>query len=137
MLTADLIVVDNHASLTLPGSLGSKTYAQVSDESPQNGTLRRIAATALTTPQEISIIHQISGKGDLARVRSLIRHRYTNFAYIDTKGNFSSMSASIVLDRPLSTAEGITSTICKDSVGALLDVILTSGQLDKILNREA
>lgn len=137
MLTADLVVVDNHSSLTLPGSLGSKTYAQVFDGSSSEETLRRVAATATTTPQEILVRHQIISKGDLSRVRTQVRHRYTNYAFIDSKGNFASMSASFVLDRPLSTAEGITTANCTDSIGALLDVLLTSGQLTKLLNREA
>jgi len=137
MLTSDLTVVDNHASLTLPGTLGSKVYNQVATVA-NNASKRRIAATAGTTPQEIEISHEIKGTGFKARIRTMIRHKYTkvNQDTTLTEGVVPSASATLTFDRPVQSAGAITDVTFTDQIGALLDVVLTSGALAKILNQE-
>jgi hypothetical protein len=137
MLNADLTVVDNHASLTLPGALGSKVYAQIAS-AVNNETKRRIAATANSTPQTLRVSHTTSGVGFRARIRSLVRQEYSKIDQDTTltDGVIPSCTAYLVIDRPVQSAGAITDTIVKNVIGALLDVILTSGQLDKLLNQE-
>jgi hypothetical protein len=138
MLTADLTVLDNHAGLTLQGSLGSKVYAQVA-ALLANSTLRRIAATASTTPQELTIGHSFTGgTGFKQRIRSVVR---TSYRKVDqdttlTDGVIPSMSTQLVIDRPVQSAGAITDTITINTLMALIDVVLTSGQLAKLLNQE-
>lgn len=137
MLSSNLTVVDNHSSLTLPGALGSKVYNQVA--SPiQNQVLRRIAATANTTPQVITIGHQVTGKGFSARIRTLVRQTFTDLTkdLAETGGIVPSCSASVVLDRPVQSDGAITDAIVTNSLAAVLDVILTSGALAQLLNQE-
>jgi hypothetical protein len=138
MLTADLTVVDNHAGLTLAGALGSKVYAQVNPQSA-NTTLRRIAATANTTPQEMSIGHQLTGgTGYRQRIRSALRFTYRKVDQDTTltDGVIPGMSAQFVLDRPVLSAGAISDVVLINVTMALIDVLLTSGQFAKFLNQE-
>jgi hypothetical protein len=137
MLTADLAVVDNHASLTLPGALGSKTYNQVTSTDPTQ-SVRRIAATATTTRQELKIKHTERGSGFNARIRSEVRIDYTKLDQDTslTGGVVPSESVYLVIDRPVQSGGAITDTITKNNIGACLDVVLTSGAIDKLLNLE-
>jgi hypothetical protein len=137
MLTANLTVVDNHASLTLPGALGSKVYNQVASIIA-NQVLRRIAATANTTPQTLLIGHQSTGKGFAARIRSTVRANYSDLTkdLADVGGIVPSCSAYLVIDRPVQSDGAITDAIVTNCIGAVLDVILTSGQLTQVLNQE-
>lgn len=138
MLTADLTVVDSHAGLTLPGLLGSKVYAQITGPI---GTqiVRRIAATANTTRQTLSIGHTLKGTGFNARVRTLVRHDYEKLdADVSlTGGVMPSSSCYFVMDRPLQSGGAITDAILTNNMAALVDVLLTSGQFAKLLNQEA
>lgn len=137
MLTANLTVVDSHAGLTLPGALGSKVYNQIAGQQP-NQVLRRIAATANTTPQTLLIGHQLTGKGFAARIRSTVRVNYSDL----TKdlslvgGIIPSSSVYLVIDRPVQSDGAITDTIVTNQVGACCDVFLTSGALAQLLNQE-
>jgi hypothetical protein len=137
MLSQNLTVVDNHASLTLPGALGSKVYNQIATNII-NQVYRRIAATANTTPQELKIQHAVSGAGFKARIRSSIRHDYTDLTKDTTltDGVVPSSSLYLVMDRPVQSAGAITDTIVTNQLGALLDVILTAGQFAQLLNQE-
>lgn len=136
MFSNDLTVVDNHAALTLPGALGSKVYAQIAWPAP--ATARRIAATASTTQQLLVISHEVKGIGFKSRIRSLISHRYTKLDQDTslTDGVVPSMTWNLTCDRPLQSAGAITDAIVGNNLGALLDVILTSGALAKFLNQE-
>jgi len=138
MFTSDLTVVDNHASLTLPGALGSKVYPQIPWPSA-TATARRIAATAGSTPQLLVIGHEVRGTGFRARIRSLIQHRYSKIDQDTslTDGVIPSMTWGLTLDRPVQSASAITDAVIGNNLGALLDVILTSGALAKFLNQEA
>ena len=138
MLTSDLTVVDNHAGLTLPGALGSKVYAQITGPIGQQ-IVRRIAATANTTQQTLSIGHTLSGTGFAQRLRSLVKHEYRviNADSSLTGGVVPYSTCYFVQDRPIQSGGNITDTILTNNLGALLDVLLTSGQWAKLLNQEA
>jgi len=137
MLSANLTVVDNHSSLTLPGALGSKVYNQVASQ-VANQLLRRIAATANTTPQELLIAHQVTGKGFAARIRSTVRSNYRDLTkdLADTGGIIPSSSVFTVFDRPVQSDGAITDAIVTNMFGAVCDVLLTSGALAQFLNQE-
>jgi len=137
MLSANLTVVDNHASLTLPGALGSKVYNQVATQIA-NQLLRRIAATANTTPQTLLIGHQVTGKGFAARIRSTVRANYQDLTkdLADTGGIIPSASVYNVIDRPVQSDGAITDAIITNMFGAICDVMLTSGAFAQILNQE-
>jgi hypothetical protein len=137
MLDANLTVVDSHSSLTLPGALGSKVYNQVVSVDPSQ-SIRRIAATATTTRQELLIKHTQKGTGFNARIRTEVRVDYKKLDQDTTLtgGVVPSESIYLVIDRPLQSGGAITDTVTKNNVGACLDVVLTSGALDKLLNLE-
>jgi hypothetical protein len=108
----------------------------VSTEPTQS--VRRIAATATTTRQELKIKHSERGAGYKARIRSEVRLDYQKLDQDTslTGGVIPSESVYLVIDRPVQSGGAITDTITKNNIGAVLDVILTSGQLDKLLNLE-
>lgn len=137
MLTADLSVTDN-GSVTNIGGVGALTFALVS--SLLNGAnKRRVAATAGTTPQEIDISHSQSGKGFSLRTRTLIKATQT-FANADTSttgGIIPSVSAYIVIDRPMNMGAIVTDQIVKNLAGQLIGVLVPSGQFAKLLNLES
>jgi len=137
MLTADLTLTDS-GSATKPGALGAKVFAQVSSLI-NDKTLRRIAATATTVPNELLVSHQSTGSGFKTRIRSLLK---TSISRLDTDvsltgGVTPSVSCQFVLDRPLQSNGYITTAHIQSLVGQLVDSILLSGHLDKILNLEA
>lgn len=137
MLTQDLTVTSNAGSITLPGSSGATTFAMITNLVGST-TKRRVAATAGTTPQTLSIGHSKAGTGFKQRTRSVVRMDYVanNTDIADTGGVTPSASAYLVLDRPVQSGGAITDTILKTMLGGLLHVILASGQLDKLLNEE-
>jgi hypothetical protein len=137
MLTANLTVVDSHSGLTLPGALGSKVYNQIAG-TVNNQVVRRIAATANTTPQTLIIGHQLTGKGFDARIRSTVRMNYLDLTKdLDLTGKvIPSSSVYLVIDRPVQSDGAITDAIITNQVGGVCDVFLTSGALAQILNQE-
>jgi hypothetical protein len=138
MLTADLTVVDSHAGITLPGLLGSKVYAQITGPIGQQ-IVRRIAATANTTQQTLTIGHTLSGSGFAQRVRTLVKHEYKaiNADSSLTGGVVPYSSNYWVQDRPILSGGIITDAVLTNNMSALLDVLLTTGQFAKLLNQEA
>ena len=138
MLTSDLVVVDNHAGLTLAGALGSKTYAQITGPSGQQ-IVRRIAATANTTQQTLTISHALSKTGFLQRCRTLVKHEYRVInSDLSLTGDVVPYSyCQFVMDRPINTGGIITDAILTNNAMALIDVLVTTGQFAKLLNQEA
>lgn len=135
MLTADLVVTDS-GSATKPGVLGAKTFALVISDSA--GTLRRIAATALTTPQEFAIKSQFQGSGWKQRCRTAVSSSYTR---IDTDTSLTggvtpTTKVTLTIDRPVISNGYIVAADIKNLVGQVIDALTVSGQLDKILNAE-
>lgn len=137
MLNADLVVTDS-GTATKPGVLGAKTFALVA--SLINGSSkRRIAATATSTPQEMTCGHQTSGAGVAARCRTVVRFDLTRND-VDPSlygGKPPTASAYMVIDRPLNQGAAIATADIKNLVGQLVDAILATGQLDKLLNQES
>jgi hypothetical protein len=137
MLTSDLVVTDS-GSATKPGALGAKTFALVA-ALINDKTLRRIAATALTTPQELSIQHTLSGTGFKQRCRTATRY---DFRRLDTDtsltgGIIPSFSVYNVIDRPVQSNGYITQAHIETGIGSLIDVFTVAGQLAKLLNLES
>lgn len=138
MLSSSLTVISNQASVTLPGAVGSKSFAQVAGGTG-NQVLRRIAATATTTPEEILISHQETGKGLQRRTQSVIKAmlRKENADLSTTGGIIPSAEAYLVIRRPIGLGTVITDAEVKTLIGEVLDVVTRAGQLDAILNLEA
>lgn len=139
MLNADLAVVSNQGSVTLPGSAGSTTFAQIQGNVGNGAIVRRVAATANTTPQLLTLSHAESGTGFKQRIRSLCRYDYkaNNTDIADTGGVVPSFSVYLVIDRPAQSGGAITDTLIKNGIGSVMNVLTASGQLDKFLNQEA
>jgi hypothetical protein len=138
MLTADLSVTDNGTGLTNVGGAGALTFALVAN--PADGsTLRRVAATASTTPQEIAISHSTSGKGLTKRNRTLVKatHTVVNVDTTTTGGVAPSASVYIVFDYPPNLSAHITDQIKKNLAGQIIGVIQPSGALAKLFNLES
>jgi hypothetical protein len=135
MLTNDLTVTDN-GSGTKPGSVGALTYALRGTD--LKGSTRSVAAVAATTPKILTIQHQDTGTGFNQRLRSVVKHSYKKLDsdLADTGGVTPSSSVHIVIDRPVNSGGAITTAVLKEQIGAVLDVIMAAGQLDKILNQE-
>lgn len=138
MLSSDLTVVDSHAGLTLPGVLGSKVYAQITGPIGQT-IVRRIAATANTTQQTLTIGHALAGTGYAQRIRTLVKHEYRviNTDPSVTGGIVPYTYNQWVQDRPVLSGGNITDAILTNNMAALMDVILTAGAFAKLLNQEA
>lgn len=137
MLTDPMTVTDS-GSATKPGAEGAKVYALVASL-VNNSTLRRIAASATTVPHELRVSHAVSGKGYSQRCRSVVR---IDLKRLDTDpaltgGVVPSVAGYFVLDRPIQSNGYITTAHIQTIVGAVVDVLLASGNLDKILNLEA
>jgi hypothetical protein len=137
MLTSDLTVTDN-GSATKPGAAGAKTYALVASL-VNDQTLRRIAATASTTPQELRVQHSMSGSGFKQRIRSVIRRDYRRLDtdLDNTGGVIPSAAAYMVIDRPVQSNGYIVAADLENMVGSVIDVLCVAGQLAKLLNLEA
>jgi hypothetical protein len=137
MLTSDLVVTDS-GSATKPGAEGAKTYALVASL-VNDTTKRRIAANATTVPHELTVRHALSGSGFKQRCRSLVRFDLSRLdTDLDLTGGVVPTAACyLVLDRPIQSNGYITTAHLQTLVGAVVDVLCVSGQLDKILNMEA
>jgi hypothetical protein len=138
MLSSSLTVVDSHAGITLPGTLGSKVYDQITGPSGP-AIVRRIAATSGTTQQTLTISHAASGVGFKQRLRTLVKHEYKVLnSDISLTGGVTPYSyCQFVQDRPINTGAIITDGILINNMAALVDVLVTSGQFVKLLNQEA
>lgn len=119
---------------TYIGTAGDKVYNLVSlDNTAGSGTLRRVAATALTTPETLRISHRTTKKGDVTYDQHLVR--------LDESSNdplLGSLQASawfvVVIPRGSTTA---TATTAKTLTGRVIHSVLQSGYLDKVLNGES
>lgn len=138
MLSSALTVVDNHAGVTLGGALGSKVYDQITGPSGQS-IVRRIAATANTTQQTITIGHQLLKTGFLQRCRTLVKHEYKVLnSDLSLTGDVVPYSyCQFTMDRPVNSGGIITDAILVNNAMALIDVLVTSGQFAKLINQEA
>jgi hypothetical protein len=135
MLTNDLTVTDNGTG-TKPGSAGALTYALRGTD--LTGSTRSVAAVSTTTPKVLTIQHRITGTGFNQQISSVIKHSYQKLDsdLADTGGITPASQVHIVIRRPVNSGGAITNTVLKEQIGAVLDVIMASGQLDKLLNQE-
>jgi hypothetical protein len=62
---------------------------------------------------------------------------YNNTDIADTGGVTPAFTVHQVIDRPVQSGGAVTEAHVKDAIGYLMDVILQSGHLAKILNQEA
>lgn len=138
MLTADLTVTSNAGTITLPGDTGATVFAQITG--PSGASIKRkVAATANTTPEILTIGHTESGSGFKRRLRSMIKleNTFNNTDVADTGGVTPSFGFHCVLDRPIQSGGVITDAIVTRQIARVLHVLLASGQLTKFLNQEA
>jgi hypothetical protein len=137
MLTADLTVTDS-GTATKPGALGAKVFALVASL-VNDKTLRRIAATATTVPNEMSVQHSLTGAGFKQRCRTVVKFeiRRLDTDTSLTGGVIPSATIYQVIDRPIQSNGYITTAHLQSLQGQLTDAILASGAFDKLLNMEA
>jgi len=94
-------------------------------------SVSRVAATATTTPETVTISHQSSGSA-VVTDRHLVR---LDKKFSDPLLGSVNLSAYLVLSVPRGTSVVILQEI-KDMVGRLIALEQTAGALDKILNGE-
>lgn len=137
MLTSNLTLVSSGTPGAKPGATGSKVFTLVATP-VTNLSLRRITATAATTPQVLSIGHTHSKSGFAERVRSVIRYDFTrnDTDPAVTGGIVPSFGFYTVLDRPVRSNGYITSAHIYDGIGWVADHLLVSGNVDAMLNEE-
>jgi hypothetical protein len=115
---------------TYGGANVAKSYDLV--DLQDSRSVSRVAATATTTPETVTISHVVSGSGLSIADRHLVRLDKT---FTDPIAGVVTLSAYMVLQVPRGTSV-VTLQEIKDCVGRLLALEQASGALDKILNRE-
>lgn len=135
MLNNDLTVTDNGTG-TKPGSVGALVYALRSTEA--SGSVRSVAAVSVTTPKLLTIGHNMSGAGFKQVARTMIKWSYQKLDsdLSVTGGVIPACGATFTFYRPINSGGYITTAIMKEGIGAVLDTVMVSGQLDKLLNME-
>lgn len=126
---------DNAVSLN-PQSFGGQNVAKVYDlislGTTQSSAVRRVAATATSTPETLTISHRSVTKGGVVIDQHMVR---VDIFATDPVLGLVSMDARIVIDVPRGTTV-ITDQVIKDQVGRLIAFEQASGALTKILNSE-
>jgi hypothetical protein len=138
MLAENLTLSATAGSLTNIGTLSAQVFA-LTHPAMVDGTLRRIAATAMTDRYEMSIRHQITGKSFAERHRMALKFIYTkmNQDVTLTGGIKPSASATLSFDRPSQMSAQVTDAVMKELLGFCVGVILTSGNAASFFNMEA
>jgi len=116
-----------------PTSFGGANAAKVYDliDLQDAKSVSRVAATATTTPETVTISHQSSGSS-VVTDRHLVR---LDKKFSDPILGSVNLSAYLVLSVPRGTSV-VTLQDIKDMVGRLIALEQTAGALDKILNGE-
>lgn len=112
------------------GTNTSRVYTDVGYLGLQT-RLRRVAATANTTPEECIISHT-GIEGTLKRDRRMLKIQKT---YTDPVKGEVKASAHLVLDAPRGTTV-VTAGELKEIIGQLLALYMVAGNNDKFLNGE-
>jgi len=126
------------ADLTLnPGSYGgvaaNKVFVSGGQPTPTS-VIRRVQATALTTPETLLISHQMGVKrGELTYDRHLVRHDVT---LNDTLLGAVKASVWLTIEVPRGTTV-FTNSVMKDMIGRIPSCILQTGVTDAILAGES
>jgi len=116
-----------------PTSFGGVNAAKSYDliDLQDSKSVSRVASTATTTPETVTISHQSSGSV-VVTDRHLVRLDKT---FTDPALGSVGLSAYLVLSVPRGTTV-VTLQEIKDMVGRLIALEQTAGALDKILNSE-
>lgn len=126
-------------NLTLnPGSYGGasadKIYNLIYPASPTSGSLRRVAATALTAPETHTVNHRVITKSDGIKVN---QHQIrVDETVISTLAGSQKIEAWMVIKAPEGVAE-ITASKVKDLVGRMFATWMVAGAADAILAGES
>ncbi|DAD52715.1 TPA_asm: coat protein [ssRNA phage SRR7976310_14] len=95
-------------------------------------TKRRVAATALTTPEDMMISHRVQKDGTLLVDQHMVR---LDTQFTDPIKGVCKLSSWLVIRVPQGTSV-VTLQEIKDQVGRLIAFEQSVGALDKILNNE-
>jgi hypothetical protein len=95
-------------------------------------SLRRVSATAATTPELLTISHETRKSGAYQYDAHLVR---SDIQETDPVKGLVQYGCRLVLDVPRGTTV-VTSQKLIDCVGRVLDFIRASGNLDKFINSE-
>jgi archaellum component FlaF (FlaF/FlaG flagellin family) len=142
MLTNDLTIVSNRASVTLPGADASTVYALLPQSKP--GTVsRRVAGTQYTSPKELHITQQTTKSGTVEqRQRTVVRAEYSEksgqiIPLGQTKVLVPGCAVTITIDRPSApeAAAAITDAEVKTMLGVAFDA--ANQNIAALLNGEA
>lgn len=130
-----VIAMFNNAITLNPSAFGGANADLVYDLVGWGGdssSIRRVAATALTTPETLRVSHQQSKSGDVEYDQHLIRIDKEMTDPVKGKVTFSSW---MVIRIPRGTTV-VTNQEILNQVGRLIAFERASGALDKILNNE-
>lgn len=128
------LMFDNAISLN-PTSFGGANVTKVYDlvgMGSDSASLRRVSATAATTPETLTISHREVKEGGQPVQQHLLRLD-TNI--IDPLKGTIRYSAWLVIKVPQGTSV-ITTALIKDQVGRLIALEQSAGAIEKILNSE-
>lgn len=113
------------------GTAGDKVYNLINQPTPSS-TLRRVASTALTAPDRMTISHRQKKKGGITYDDHLIRLDEFFSDPVLGSGDFES---HLVVSVPRGTSV-VTLALVKSQVGRVIAAWMAAGHADKILNGE-
>jgi len=116
---------------TYGGAATSKTYSLLGNASISE-SLRRVSATANSTPETLQIKHRDIKVKDVATGQHLVR---LDKLFTDPVKGECQLSARLIIEVPKGTSV-VTNQEILDIVGRLIAFEQASGNLDKILNAE-
>lgn len=126
-LPADLVLNPNGFG----GANAATTYSFVTESNQK--AIRRVTATALTSPQTLTIQHQERKSGAVLSDSHQIR---VDLNKVDTNLGTVTASAWLVVSLPRGQT-AITAADIKDLVGHVVHAWVTTGNADKILAGES
>jgi hypothetical protein len=114
------------------GANAAKDYDLISMGSTTSSSTRRVAATATTTPETLTISHRAQKSGSVTIDQHMLRF---DSIFTDPLLGPVKLSSWMVIQVPKGTTV-VTLQEIKNQVGRLIALEQTSGALDKILNGE-
>lgn len=120
-----------NGSITLDGTNSAKVFDLV-DFPSQGQSVRRVAATALTTPETLTISHRDFVEKGQPMHQHLVR---MDIAALSALGVKQPCAAWLVVKHPGDNVT-VTPAMIKDMVYRLFRLMTTTGYLDKIINGE-
>lgn len=118
-----------------PGSYGGvaadKVYNLINNPTP-NSSLRRVASTAQTAPDRLTISHRNTKKGGVNYAGRMIR---IDEQFSDPLLGAGDFSCRLVIDVPIGTSV-VTTQLIKNQVGRVFAAWMVAGNADKILAGE-